>query len=131
MYYCSVCQINKNKEPIFKYNIESHLHNICAYGCWCSRNKIVYNWNSLINKDDFTKIPLPHVETPCKFKLLTDGELDQMTNIQVSSYLKNLDDYLLLNPIRKEIQLSELSNEDTHLSDEYESDDSLNICDDY
>lgn len=129
MYHCSICNENKYKEPIFRYNINKTVQNICSFGCWCRRNKNIYTWNNTINKEDFLQYPIPFVQKETKFQLLSNSQLDQMTNVEVSDYLDKLDNYLLLNPTRKESELNELNDESIHWN-ECSSDDYLDSEDD-
>jgi hypothetical protein len=127
--YCVVCKQYKYKDPLCKYSVSGSVQNVCSYGCWCKRDSHLLKYENLINKEDFQD-PVPCVKSQKSFNLKTDGELEQMTAMEVELYLRGLDDYMLLNPMRLEIQLKELNNVDNESLDNTSSEDDM-FSDDY
>ena len=128
-HYCVVCEELKVKEPLCKYSTKEGIVNVCSYGCWCRRNSHKLTYEHLLNKEDFQD-PIPFVTKNTAFSLKTNGELDQMTSSEVTRYLEKLEDYMILNPHRLEIQLKELNNNETFDDTDQSTDDDL-FTDDY
>lgn len=91
------------------------------------------HFDLIINKEDFNEprpvIHRPQVET---FNFLTETEMDALTNEEYRQYTQDLNDYFIMNPIRSEIYLEQMSNDSyaRNLEESYSTDEDVDF-DDY
>lgn len=122
---CSVCNLKKYDEIWMKYIIDEREINICGYKC----SKIFFDnkpfkLDNVVNKKDFDlPRPVTHI---CKkdFVILSQEEIDELTDREYIEYNKDLNNYINLNPERAELQLKiqnemDLYNDNNLYNDDY------------
>ena len=89
--------------PWMTYKKGDSVYNLCSYLCYSKTTKQM-RFQDIINKDDFMKDPLPFCtfQKPkpppvSEFQFLSDRELKQLTDVELSKYERELRNQFLLN----------------------------------
>ena len=129
-YECHTCNNIKFGFPWVNYDIDNKY--ICSYLCYKSaNNEDQYLWSKVNNKEDFDDVRpvLPKKEKP--FVFLTEKELGNFKDDELSAYNVNMNEYYFKDPDRAIMQMNimaemdpyDISDEDSSSeSDEYYSD---------
>ncbi len=98
-YQCS----KKIAIPWMTYKQGDSVHNLCSYLCYSKTTKQM-RFQDIVNKNDFMKDPLPFYtfqkpKPPAvsEFQFLSDRELKQLTDVELSKYERELRNQFLLN----------------------------------
>jgi len=105
-YKCNIC--NQIKYDIWLEYLKDNNKSlkICGYSCSAKyfKDKPFYLKYTVNKKDfDFPR-PVTKLETK-KFEILSEYEIDLLSDYEYINYHKDLDNYILLNPERAKLQL--------------------------
>ena len=126
LYKCNICQLCKRGEIWMKYHINinqttdnKETINICSYLCSKSyfKNKI-FKLDRVINREDFNYLRPILNKKKYNFKILSLNEIEKLSDNEYNKYIKDLDNYFILNPERAKIQL-DIQNEIDSIEDIY------------
>lgn len=134
-YLCDVCK--NNTKGWVKTSYKSSTFIYCSYECYQKMPSIipcqsVYKSSEQENTDP---IILPHRYKPANtFEILTETEINQLTNEEYKNYKVELDEHFLLNPINSQVyhETTTYDKKVKEMEDEFNDSSSDNeIMDDY
>ena len=125
---CQECHKSIIDKPWLSFKVNTCIHHICSYTC--SNKYGLVGFENIINKDDFTKYPIPYVylkkvKEDDIFYVLTNNEIYNLSNFEKNLYYSKLDLEIEKNPnlIQNQMDyIKEIENE------EYDSDISSEDC---
>ena len=116
-YSCNSCNSIKYGKPWLSVNFPRKTYHTCSYLCNINMRDVlpVGYYDLIINKEDFNE-PRPINNNPTyePFVFLTATEIAGLNSAEYTNYTNNLNEELLLNPLRSTIYYEQLEN------DEYE-----------
>ena len=93
--------------------------NICSYLCSKSYFKDkIFKLDRVINREDFNHLRPILNKKKYNFKILSLNEIEKLSDNEYNKYIKDLDNYFILNPERAKIQL-DIQNEIDSIEDIY------------
>jgi len=98
-FQCNICNLRKNEDIWMKYIINETEINICSYKCSniFFKNR-PFKLDNVVNRKDFD-LPRP-VTCVCKdnFEILSEEEIEKLSDREYIRYNKDLRNYIKLNP---------------------------------
>ena len=126
---CKECHKSIIDKPWLSFKGNTCINHICSYRC--SNKYGLVGFENIINKDDFTKYPIPYVylkkvKEDDMFYVLTNNEIYNLSNFEKNLYYSKLDLEIEKNPnlIQNQMDyIKEIENEEC--DSDISSDDSL------
>ena len=114
-YTCNSCNCIKEGKPWISVKFPNRTYHSCSYLCNRKMEGVIPKgyYPLIINKEDFSE-PMPVMETKPKyepFNFLTETEINGLNKDEYTKYTDNLNEELLLNPLRSKIYYEQLENE--------------------
>jgi len=113
-YTCNSCNSIKEGKPWLSVNFPRKTYHTCSYLCNIKMRDVLPRnyYNLIINKEDFNEPrPFHHNPTYEPFVFLTETEINSLNNDEYTTYTTNLDEELLLNPLRSTVYYEQLEND--------------------
>jgi hypothetical protein len=126
-YTCDSCNCLKKGKPWISVDFPNKIYNSCSYSCNRKMDDVLPKgyYPLIINKEDFNG-PMPVIRTKPTYKpfnFLTETEINCLNKDEYTKYTDNLNEELLLNPLRSKIYYEQLENEAYERAIEEEEDD--------
>lgn len=136
-YICNKCNSKCEGKPWITIQFSENTFKACSYLCYNHCRKYVLpkdHFDLIVNKEDFNH-PRPITHKPdnsYEFKILTETEINQLSNEEYRRYKEDFQEYYLLKPNQWEIYNDNLTDEAriNYLESEEYSDGEI-INDDY
>ena len=136
---CNKCNKTIDGKPWITIQFSENIFNACSYLCYNHCRKYVLpkdHFYLIVNKEDFNHPrPITHKPQSNEFKLLTETEINELTNDEYRRYKEDFADNHLLNPNEWELYQDNLQYENSirliEDEEDYESDNDIINTDDY
>ena len=114
-YTCNSCNCIKGGKPWISVNFPNKTYYSCSYLCNRKMEDVLPKnyYPLIINKEDFNE-PMPVMRSKPKyepFNFLTETEINDLNNDEYTKYTDNLNEELLLNPLRSKVYYEQLEND--------------------
>jgi hypothetical protein len=114
-YTCNSCNCIKDGKPWISVNFPNKTYYSCSYLCNRKMEDVLPKnyYPLIINKEDFNE-PMPVMRSKPKyepFNFLTETEINGLNNDEYTKYTDNLNEELLLNPLRSKVYYEQLEND--------------------
>jgi hypothetical protein len=114
-YTCNSCNCIKDGKPWISVNFPNKTYYSCSYLCNRKMEDVLPKnyYPLIINKEDFNE-PMPVMRSKPKyepFNFLTETEINDLNNDEYTKYTDNLNEELLLNPLRSKVYYEQLEND--------------------
>ncbi len=138
-YICNKCNNNFEGKAWITINFPENIFNACSYLCYNHCRKYVLpkdHFDLIVNKEDFNHPrPLTHKpESDNQFKILTETEINSLSNEEYRKYKEDFHDNHLFNPnewILYQEYLQEEKKQSLMETYDYYSEDDIVNSDDY